>query len=228
MLHPHPEIHRSHRATWLRAAVLGIDDGLVTVASLMLGLLASPHTGSVLFVGIAALVAGALSMAAGEYVSVSSQRDAELADMAIERKALIENPQGELQELALIYEERGLDPELALIVARKLHERDALTTHMRDELGIDSGNLTQPAKIAAVSAVAFSAGAVIPILAAAYAGNQVWWVAGVSLLALAVSGTVGAHIGGGHRIRAGLRVFLGGGLAMAITYLVGHLIGISV
>jgi VIT1/CCC1 family predicted Fe2+/Mn2+ transporter len=224
---PHKEIHRSHRAAWLRAAILGADDGIVSVSSLMLGLLATPHGNQVLIAGIAGLVAGALSMAAGEYVSVSSQRDSEMFDIAIEEKSLVDHPQAELQELAHIYEKRGLDPDLALTVAMKLHERGAVTAHARDELGIHSDELARPVQAALSSAVSFSAGAAVPILAALLVGNRVWVIASVSLVALAICGALGAYIGGGQRMRAAFRVFIGGGFAMAVTYIVGHVIGAS-
>ena len=225
---PHKEKHRSHRATWLRAAVLGANDGIVSTASLMLGVLAaSQNDSAVLTAGVAGLVAGALSMAAGEYVSVGSQRDSEKADIEIERKSLKENPDEELSELAWIYEKRGLDRKLAREVARQLHENDAVAAHARDELGIDHEALAQPVQAAVASAVAFSFGAAIPIVAALFSSDSsgAWAITLSSLAALALSGAVGAYIGGGHRLRASLRVFIGGGLAMAITYSIGYLIG---
>lgn len=225
---PHEEQHRSHRAAWLRAAVLGTNDGVVSTSSLMLGVLAASQSDSaILTAGIAGLAAGALSMAAGEYVSVSSQRDSEKADLAIEEKSLAENPDGELTELAGIYQRRGLDKALATKVAQQLHDHNALAAHARDELGIDHEALARPVQAALASAVAFSFGAAVPILAAvlstASAGG--WAITISSLVALAISGAVGAFIGGGHRLRASARVFVGGGLAMAVTYYIGHLIG---
>jgi VIT1/CCC1 family predicted Fe2+/Mn2+ transporter len=227
----HPETpHKSHRSNWLRAAVLGVDDGLVSVASLMLGV-STAHASSttIMTVGVAGLVAGALSMAAGEYVSVSSQRDSERADIRTETRSLSDNPKEELAELAAIYEQRGLEPKLALNVAKQLHTHDAVSAHLRDEIGIDSEALANPIQAAATSATAFSLGAAIPILAAlSVTGTaSVWAIVTVSLLALAVSGAIGAFLGGGNRLRAALRVFLGGGIAMAITALIGHLIGRS-
>ncbi len=229
---PHPEEqHKSGRANWLRAAVLGVNDGVVSVASIMLGVLAaeaSKHT--ILTAGIAALSAGALSMAVGEYVSVSSQRDSERADLDIERRSLESNPDGELAELAHIYEHRGLEAKLAKQVAEQLHKHDAEDAHMRDELGIDRDNLANPSLAAFASAGSFSIGAFLPILAAIIFRRNQGAIAIVvfSLLTLAVSGAIGAYIGGGHRIKAALRVFLGGGAAMAITALIGHLVGRSI
>jgi VIT1/CCC1 family predicted Fe2+/Mn2+ transporter len=226
---PHPEEeHKSHRAGWLRAAVLGVDDGIVSTSSLMLGVSAAKASHSaILTAGIAGLVAGAMSMAVGEYVSVSSQRDSEKADIVIEKRSLINNPKGELAELAAIYEERGLEPELAREVAEQLHEHDAVAAHARDELGIDQEALANPLQAALASAVAFSVGALVPIVAAlATTGRaSAWMIVIASLLALAISGAVGAFIGGGHRLLAASRVFFGGGAAMAITAFIGHLVG---
>lgn len=225
---PHTEKHRSHRAGWLRAAVLGVNDGIVSTSSLMLGVLAASQSDSaILTAGIAGLAAGAMSMAAGEYVSVSSQRDSERADIAIERKSLGENPDEELAELAWIYEQRGLDARLAKQVATQLHAHDAVGAHARDELGIDHEALAQPTQAAVASAVAFSIGAAIPIVAAVLSSNSfaAWAITLSSLVALAISGAVGAIVGGGHRLFASARVLVGGGAAMAITYVIGHLIG---
>jgi VIT1/CCC1 family predicted Fe2+/Mn2+ transporter len=228
---PHPgEQHRSGRSNWLRASVLGVNDGVISVASIMLGVLAAKAgSTTILTAGVAGLSAGALSMAVGEYVSVSSQRDSEREDLEIERRSLKSNPGGELNELAHIYVHRGLDPELAQQVAQQLHDHDAEDAHLRDELGIDKNNMANPAQAAAASAVSFSFGAVVPILAAIIFPHHLGALAIVifSLIALAMSGAIGAYIGGGHRIRAALRVFLGGGAAMAITALIGHLIGRS-
>jgi VIT1/CCC1 family predicted Fe2+/Mn2+ transporter len=228
---PHEEPHKSHRAAWLRAAVLGVNDGIVSTSSLMLGVLAATQDDkAILTAGTAGLVAGALSMAAGEYVSVSSQKDSEKADIAIERKSLNDNPAEELAELAEIYERRGLDAKLARQVAQKLHDHDAVAAHARDELGIDQEALARPTQAALTSASSFAAGAAVPIIAAIVASGHVavWAITVSSLIALALSGAVGAYIGGGHRIIAALRVLIGGGAAMAITYFIGHLIGTSV
>ncbi len=224
---PHTEQHKSHRAPWLRAAVLGVNDGIVSTASLMLGVLAATQDDrAILTAGIAGLVAGALSMGTGEYVSVSSQRDSERADIAIERKSIQDNPDEELAELAWIYEQRGLEPKLARQVAQQLHNHDAVGAHARDELGIDHEDLSNPVQAALASALAFSLGAGIPIVAAlAATSNGGWAITLSSLVGLAVSGAVGAFLGGGHRLLAALRVFVGGGAAMAITYYIGHLVG---
>jgi VIT1/CCC1 family predicted Fe2+/Mn2+ transporter len=196
----------------------------------MLGVLAAKASSStILTAGIAGLSAGALSMAVGEYVSVSSQKDSEMADQEIERRSLEINPDGELDELAHIYVHRGLEPKLAREVAKQLHENDAEAAHLRDELGIDTENMANPAQAATASAVSFSVGAAVPILAALLFPHHLGAEAIVisSLIALAISGAIGAYIGGGHRFSAGLRVFLGGGAAMAITALIGHLVGRS-
>lgn len=229
MTNPHPEeIHRSYRAPWLRAAILGVNDGIVSTSSIMLGVLAAKASdATILTAGISALVAGALSMAVGEYVSVSSQKDSEEEDIAIERRSLEQNHDAELSELAAIYEKRGLKPKLALEVARQLHEHDAVAAHARDELGIDHENLSNPVQAALASAVAFSIGALVPVLAAVLspANMSAWTIVAASLIMLGASGAVGALIGGGHKIRASLRVFVGGGAAMAITAFIGHIAG---
>lgn len=226
---PHPEeTHKSHRSGWLRAAVLGVNDGIVSTSSLMLGVsTASADKSTILTAGIAGLIAGALSMAMGEYVSVSSQRDSERADIAIEVRSLAANPQGELEELALIYEKRGLKPALAREVALQLHEHDAVGSHARDELGIDHEALANPTQAAFASAAAFSIGAIVPVIAIIVVtkSNINPSIVISSLIALAGSGAVGAYIGGGHKLRAAARVFVGGAAAMAITALIGHIIG---
>lgn len=228
---PHDEGHKSHRAPWLRAAVLGVNDGTVSTASLMLGVLAASSSQSaVLTAGLAGLVAGALSMAAGEYVSVSSQRDSELSDIEIEKKSLEENPQRELEELAMFYQRRGLEPELAHTVAEQLQEHDAIGAHVTTELGINHNELARPMQAAVASASAFALGAVVPIIAALLSNHQngVWILTSVSLLTLFISGAIGAWIGGGSKLKAALRVSVGGGLAMVVTFTIGHLIGASI
>lgn len=225
---PHVEQHKSHRAGWLRAAVLGVNDGVVSTASIMLGVsAASASNSTILTAGVAALSAGALSMAVGEYVSVSSQKDSEKADIAIEERSLAANPDEELAELAWIYEQRGLDAKLALQVAQQLHDHGAVAAHARDELGIDHDNLANPIQAALASAGSFAIGAVIPIIGTLVANRDdgTFLIVVFSLLALAVSGAIGAYVGGGHRLLAAARVFIGGGAAMAITALVGHLVG---
>jgi VIT1/CCC1 family predicted Fe2+/Mn2+ transporter len=227
--HPH-EHHKSQRSGWLRAAVLGVNDGIVSNASLMLGV--SEAAGShraVLTAGVAGLFAGAFSMAVGEYVSVSSQRDAERADIAIEERSLQANPEAELAELTAIYEGRGLDASLAAKVAEQLHAHDAVVAHARDERGIDHNALPNPLQAMLASALSFSFGSFIPIFAVLVVSNSIRGIAIVtlSLIALLISGAVSAYIGGGNKLRAAARVFVGGGIAMAITALIGHLIGAS-
>ncbi|MBC7565184.1 VIT family protein [Candidatus Saccharibacteria bacterium] len=231
---PHPEeAHRSNRSNWLRAGVLGVNDGLVSTSSIMLGLAAANADYKIILTtGIASLFAGAFSMAAGEYVSVASQKDAQRADIEIEKRALINDPEGELAELAGIYEARGLKPALAMQVAVELHKTDAVEAHARDELGITSHAKANPLQASTTSALAFAIGSSVPILAAIYAntllgGDNILFIVIVSLVALAISGMVGAFIGGGSRLIAALRVFIGGGIAMAVTYLIGHLVGIN-
>jgi VIT1/CCC1 family predicted Fe2+/Mn2+ transporter len=228
---PHPEErHKSHRANWLRASILGVNDGVVSTSSIMLGLIAAnADYRIILTTGAASLVAGALSMAAGEYVSVASQKDSQKADIEIEKRAIANNPAGELQELADIYEARGLEPALAKQVATALHMNDAVGAHVRDELGINSRMRVSPIQAAVASALAFAFGSAVPILAAIFANAQqgTMLIVVASLLTLAVSGTIGAFIGGGNRFIAALRVLVGGGVAMAVTYLIGHLVGIA-
>lgn len=225
---PHPEPHKSHRSGWLRAAVLGADDGLVSTSSLMLGVAAASASRTAIFTaGFAGLIAGAMSMAAGEYVSVSSQRDSEEADLQIEARALKDYADEELQELTNIYIDRGLEPKLAKQVAKQLHDRDALAAHARDELGFDDERRARPMQAGLSSAAAFAAGAIIPIIAAAlFKGTASHWaIVIVTLVALAITGVMGAAIGGGNRVKAAARVFIGGGLAMLVTAMLGKLIG---
>jgi vacuolar iron transporter family protein len=227
-LRSHPERHLSHRSGWLRAAVLGANDGIVSTASLVLGVAASGASGAAIVVaGSAGLVAGALSMAAGEYVSVSSQRDTERADLAVERRELREDPTGELRELALIYERRGLAPPLATEVAQALTGHDALAAHARDELGLDEESLSRPLQAAWASALSFSAGAALPLaaVAATPASARAWVAVGVTLVALALLGDLGARLGGAERGRATVRVVAWGAVAMAVTAGIGALVG---
>jgi len=225
------ETHRSGRAGWLRAAVLGADDAIVSTASLMIGVAASSASkGAILVAGVAGLVAGSMSMAVGEFVSVSSQRDAERADIEIERRELEGQPRAELNELASIYMHRGLDRELAMKVAEQLSARDRLGAHLRDELGIDPEALAQPLQAAWISALSFGTFATLPIAALllAPAVLRVPAIAGLSLFSLAVLGAIGAHLGGAPRVRAALRVCIGGSLAMAVTALIGKILGVSI
>lgn len=228
--HPHEE-HKSHRGNWLRASVLGANDGIVSVASIMLGVTAAQASdGAILTAGIAGLAAGALSMAAGEYVSVSSQKDSETADIDIERRSLAANPDAELEELTNIYIGRGLKPKLAREVALELHAHDAEAAHLRDELGIYDFGGANPLQASLASAVSFTLGAAVPIIGALVAPNHLgsWTIVIFALIALAGSGALGAYLGGGNRFRAASRVLIGGGAAMAITYLIGHLVGLAV
>lgn len=227
---PHPEqTHKSHRASWLRAAILGMNDGTVSTASLMLGVFAASagNPGLVLTTGIAGLAAGALSMAAGEYVAVSSQRDSELSDIAIEEKSLQDNPIEELKELAWIYRMRGLDIGLAMKVAEQLHEHNAVEAHARSELGIDHAAMANPVQAALASAAAFSIGAFIPVAAALVSneGNGLWLIPSVSLAALIGTGWLAAHVGGGSKPKAALRVGVGGLIAMGATFIIGSFVG---
>jgi len=222
--HPH-EQHKSQRAGWLRAAVLGVNDGIVSNSSLMLGMAAaSASQKTILTAGIAGLVAGALSMAVGEYVSVSSQRDSEEADIAIEERSLAANPEAELAELRHIYETRGLSHDLAAKVANQLHEHNAVVAHARDELGIDHDALANPVQAMLVSALSFSLGALVPLVGDLIGSDHASriWIVALSLLALCASGAAGAFLGGGHKLRAALRVLIGGGIAMLATSLIGH------
>ncbi len=222
------ESHRSQRSGWLRAAVLGADDGIVATASLMIGVAASnAPAAAVLVAGLAGLVAGALSMAAGEYVSVSSQRDAENADVALEIQEHIRDPEYELAELTALYIHRGLEPGLAEQVAEQLSNHDALAAHLRDEFGFTADRRARPSQAAMVSALSFALGAAAPILAVvvAPATVRIPIVAVVALLVLALLGVAGAHAGGAHRGRGALRVVIGGGLAMGATALLGRAIG---
>jgi VIT1/CCC1 family predicted Fe2+/Mn2+ transporter len=224
----HRESHRTRRIGWLRAAVLGANDGIVSTASLMVGV-AAAHVarGELLVAGVAGLVAGAMSMAAGEYVSVSSQADTEQADLTRERAELKAQPESEHQELAAIYVKRGLTHELATKVAEQLMAHDALGAHARDELGISVAMKANPVQAAFTSALTFSVGAALPLLAAlaAPAALLVPVVAGTSLVVLTALGALGARTGGAPVFRASLRVVFWGALAMALTAGVGMLFG---
>lgn len=226
---PHDERHLVHRIGWLRAAVLGANDGMVSTASLIVGVAAagSDRT-AVLVAGLAGLVAGAMSMAAGEYVSVSSQADTETADVARERAELAASPEAEQAELAAIYADRGLAPELAREVARQLMEKDALGAHLRDELGITEVVSAAPIQAALVSAATFAAGAAAPLAVAALApaSQIVVSVVAATLIGLAVLGGLGAAAGGAGRWRGAARVVFWGAIAMAATAAVGHLFGV--
>lgn len=227
----HRESHRSERIGWLRAAVLGAQDGIVSTASLLIGVVAASSDFSAMIVaGVAALVAGAMSMAAGEYGSVSAQRDSELADIARETHELARFPEHELDELTQIYVGRGLEPGLARQVAAELMEADALGSHVRDELGILEHTRARPLQAAGVSALSFAIGAGLALISAAVAppGARAPVIAVVALVLLAVLGTTGARLGGASPGRAGLRVTIGGGIAMAVTAAIGSLVGAAV
>lgn len=227
----HEEHHLMHRSNWLRAAVLGSNDGILSTASLLAGVAAaSAGRADLLLVGVAALIAGAMSMAAGEYVSVSSQADTERADLAKEKRALKEMPEEELRELADIYEQRGVEPKTALAVARQLTEHDALDAHARDEIGISPVVTAQPLQAAVSSALSFAVGALLPLIAAmlAPAGWVVFTVIAASLASLALLGLFSAQMSGAGATRAVLRVVIWGAAAMVATSLVGHLFGANV
>ena len=223
------EEHRVHRVGWLRAAVLGANDGIVSTASLIIGVAAADTSQeAVLLAGVAGLVAGAMSMAAGEYVSVSSQSDTEKGDLEQERRSLEENPEIERDELAAIYVERGLTPTLASEVASQLMSHDALEAHARDEIGITEGAKARPIQAALDSAGTFTVGAALPLLTAWLVPQSrlIMAVAGLSILFLAVLGGVAARAGGAPVLRASIRVGFWGALAMALTAGVGRLFGV--
>lgn len=226
----HPEVHRSDRVGWLRAAVLGANDGIVSVAGLVVGIAASGASAStILATGIAGTVAGAMSMAAGEYVSVQSQADTERADLAVEKRELHDDPHSELEELAAIYRHRGLSSDLAHEVATQLTAHDALGAHARDELGITEEMRARPMQAAMASAGAFVSGAALPVLTALLAPHalvgQATTVA--TLLGLCLTGTLAAHAGGASRLRGALRVTFWGAIAMAAAALVGQLFNVA-
>jgi vacuolar iron transporter family protein len=226
----HSERHRTHRTGWLRAAVLGANDGIVSTASLILGVAAAgATTHAILAAGVAGLVAGAMSMAAGEYVSVSSQADTERADLAREREELATNPDQEHEELASIYVRRGLDRDLASRVATELMAHDALGAHSRDELGISDTLAAKPVQAAFASAGTFAAGAALPLLMVILLPKPalMWGLASSSMLFLALLGLLAAGAGGAPVLTSVLRVSLWGALAMVLTTAVGWLFGVS-
>jgi VIT1/CCC1 family predicted Fe2+/Mn2+ transporter len=227
----HPERHRTERIGWLRAAVLGANDGIVSTASLIVGVsAANAGRGEILLTGVAGLVAGAMSMAAGEYVSVSSQADTEQADMARERDELAAQPEGERRELAGIYVARGLTPELASQVAQQLTAHDALGAHTRDELGVSNILAARPVQAGLTSAATFAVGAALPLMTAVVAPDPhvVAVVSGTSLMFLIALGAVSAQAGGAPVLRASVRVAFWGALAMGLTAVVGRLFGTAV
>ena len=230
MVNPHAEAHRGQHAGWLRAAVLGGNDGLVSTASLMVGVAASgAAAAAVLTAGVAGLVAGSMAMAAGEYVSVSSQVDVERADRAKEARELAADPEAELAELAGIYRERGVPEPLAQQVAQALHDADPLGAHLRDELGHSDISAARPLQAGAASAASFFIGGLLPLLGllASTPTARLWLIVAITLIGLAVTGILGAWIAGTGVVRPALRVLIGGGLAMAITAMVGQLVHVS-
>lgn len=230
-LHTHPESHLVSRIGWLRAAVLGANDGIVSTASLIVGVAAASAATSEVFVaGVAGLVAGAMSMAAGEYVSVSSQSDTEQADLARERAELAAQPEFEREELARIYIARGVSPDLAHQVAEQLMAKDGLAAHARDELGISEITTARPIQAALTSAATFAAGAAMPLVLVQLVPRSalVVGVSLASLLFLALLGAIGARAGGANVMRATLRVTFWGALAMASTAGIGALFGTAV
>lgn len=227
--HPHiAEQHLSHRGGWLRAAVLGANDGLLSTASLLTGVAAgNAQRSALLLTGIAAMGAGALSMASGEYVSVASQRDSEHADIAMERAALASHPKAELNELRVLYEDRGLPHELAKAVAEHFHSTDPLDAHTRDELGLDPNALARPLQAAVTSAISFAVGALTPVLAAAFLTQSLRLpgIFGFTIAALVLVGYIAAHLGGASRRQSIVRMVVLGASTMGATTILGHLVG---
>lgn len=225
------ESHYIHRSNWLRAAVLGANDGIISISSLAMGV-ATANTGrdAILLATIAGLVAGALSMAAGEYVSVSSQTDIEKADIEREKTELETMPEQELKILAEIYERRGLKKETAMMVAQELTEADALGTHIRDELGINEVSQARPIQAAVASGAAFTAGGVLPLLVALLApvARMEYFLYGFTIISLILLGTISAKTGGSNILKAVLRIVIWGTIAMGLSALVGYLFGVKV
>ncbi len=227
----HLETHLIERIGWLRAAVLGANDGLISTASLIVGVAAaSTSRHEVLVAGVAGLVAGAMSMAAGEYVSVSSQSDTEEADLVRERRELAEQPEAELNELAHIYEQRGVEPALARQVAQQMMAKDAFAAHARDELGLSSHTVARPVQAALTSAATFSIGAAFPLAVAllAPARSIAWTVSIACIFGLAALGAIGARAGGAQLLKPTLRVVFWGVIAMLFTAAIGSFVGRAV
>ncbi|MEW5839256.1 MAG: VIT family protein [Pseudomonadota bacterium] len=223
------EQHFSQRMNGLRAAVLGANDGIISVVSLLIGVMAAgTDKPTILLVGLGALIAGAISMAAGEYVSVQSQADTEKADLAVEKASLDANWNGEMRELAAIYQSRGVSESTALQVARELMEHDALSAHAIDELGLTETHAPRPIQAAAFSAAAFIAGGVFPFLLAWFLPNEQVWLLGLSaLVVLFATGALAAYAGGANRLKGGVRVMVWGLFAMLATYLIGSAFGVN-
>ena len=221
--------HRTHRAGWLRAAVLGANDGLVSTASLMIGVAAAGKTDFLLTAGLAGISAGAMSMAVGEYVSVRSQNDVEDSDRLLEIEHLATDPEGELVELQHIYIERGLSPQLALTVAQEMHRKDPLAAHLRDELGQHPHTKARPVQAAIASALSFTAGGFIPFLGAfaPTLGTKAWSIVGFTVMGLVITGILSARTAGSKVLVPTLRVIIGGCLGMLITAGIGKIANIS-
>jgi VIT1/CCC1 family predicted Fe2+/Mn2+ transporter len=221
--------HRTHRAGWLRAAVLGANDGLVSTASLMIGVAAAGKTDFLLTAGLAGISAGAMSMAVGEYVSVRSQNDVEESDRLLEIEHLATDPEGELVELQHIYIERGLSPELALTVAQEMHKKDPLAAHLRDELGQHPHTKARPVQAAIASALSFTAGGFIPFLGAfaPTLGAKAWSIVAFTVMGLVITGILSARTAGSKVLVPTLRVIIGGCLGMLITAGIGKIAHIS-
>lgn len=221
--------HRTHRAGWLRAAVLGANDGLVSTASLMIGVAAAGKTDFLLTAGLAGISAGAMSMAVGEYVSVRSQNDVEESDRLLEIEHLATDPEGELLELQHIYIARGLSPELALTVAQEMHKKDPLAAHLRDELGQHPHTKARPVQAAIASALSFTAGGFIPFLGAfaPTLGAKAWSIVGFTVAGLVLTGVVSARTAGSKVLVPTIRVIIGGCLGMLITAAIGQIAHVS-
>lgn len=228
-IHRRNEDHRAHRAGWLRAAVLGVNDGLVSTASLMIGVVSAQKNDFVVTAGLAGIAAGAMSMAVGEYVSVRSQNDIEESDKQLEMEHLAIDPQGELEELTQIYQERGISRATAEKVAQELHAHDALGAHLRDELGQHDSTKARPMQAALASAVSFTAGGAIPLLGALAPslGQKAFSIIGITFIGLIIAGIISAKTAGSSMIRTTGRIVFGGALGMAITALVGQVAHIS-
>ncbi|MCU9998214.1 VIT family protein [[Pasteurella] aerogenes] len=227
----HGEHHLSHRSNWLRASVLGANDGLISTASLMTGMVAAqPEFNTLLLTGISALVGGAISMAAGEYVSVSSQADTEKADMEMERRELAFHPEEELKELTTIYQDRGLTPELAHEVAKQLTAHNALDAHMRDEISISEESFANPLQAAFSSAASFAIGAAIPILVILLLPLNTLLIALIisTLIGLGLLGYISAKLGGAPIRPAVMRILIWGVIAMGVMGIIGKLVGVTV
>lgn len=228
-IHKRNENHRAHRAGWLRAAVLGVNDGLVSTASLMIGVVSAQKNDFVVTAGLAGIAAGAMSMAVGEYVSVRSQNDIEESDRVLEMEHLAIDPEGELEELTQIYQERGISRATAEKVAQELHAHDPLGAHLRDELGQHEATKARPMQAAIASALSFTAGGVIPLLGALAPslGAKALSIVGITFLGLLLAGVISAKTAGSSIIRTTTRIVFGGALGMAITAIVGQVAHIS-